>query len=91
VTKLSPPTGSSSEGAHGQRTHDPPGIILCAEASRQRIEVLQLAGRGIHIGKYLTALPPRKLLEQRLRQAVELARARFGTTPQGRKRGALQC
>jgi predicted nuclease of restriction endonuclease-like (RecB) superfamily len=57
---------------------DPLGIILCADASRQRIEVLELAGRGIHIGKYLTQLPPRKLLEQRLKQAVELARARFG-------------
>ena len=59
---------------------DPLGIILCADASRQRIEVLELAGRGIHIGKYLTQLPPRKLLEQRLRQAVELARARFAPT-----------
>jgi predicted nuclease of restriction endonuclease-like (RecB) superfamily len=56
---------------------EPLGIILCAEASGQRIEVLELEGRGIHIGKYLTALPPRKLLQQRLKQAVELARAKF--------------
>ena len=56
------------------------GIILCADASTQRIEVLELAGRGIHIGKYLTALPPRKLLEKRLKQAVAMARARFAPT-----------
>ncbi len=59
---------------------DPLGIILCADASTQRIEVLELAGRGIHIGKYLTQLPPRKLLEKRLKQAVEMARARFAPT-----------
>ena len=58
---------------------DPLGIILCADASTQRIEVLELAGRGIHIGKYLTELPPRKLLQKRLKEAVEHARARFGT------------
>ena len=57
---------------------DPLGIILCADASTQRIEVLELAGRGIHIGKYLTELPPRKLLQKRLKEAVEHARSTFG-------------
>jgi hypothetical protein len=51
---------------------------LRIEASKLRIEVLELAGRGIHISKYLTQLPPRKLLEKRLKEAVEIARVRFG-------------
>ena len=39
-----------------------------------RVEVLELEPRGIHVAEYLTELPPRELLEQRLHEAVIRAR-----------------
>lgn len=48
----------------------PIGIILCAGTKRDTVEVLELEPRGIHVAEYLTELPPRKVLEQRLREAV---------------------
>lgn len=48
----------------------PLGLILCAGAKRETIEVLELAPRGIHVAEYLTELPPREVLEQRLHEAV---------------------
>lgn len=55
----------------------PLGLILCAEKSDERIEMLELAERGIRVGEYLTELPPKKILEQKLHDAVRLARARL--------------
>jgi hypothetical protein len=53
---------------------EPPlGLILCAGKSTERIEVFELATRGIRVAEYLTALPPKNLLEQKLHQAVQLA------------------
>jgi predicted nuclease of restriction endonuclease-like (RecB) superfamily len=54
---------------------EPLGLILCAEKSDERIEVLELEKRGIRVAEYLTELPPRKILEQKLHDAVRLARA----------------
>lgn len=75
----------------------PIGIILCAGKKRETVEVLELEPRGIHVAEYLTELPPRKLLEQRLRDAVLRARLRLqgrqgdaagaGTPDARRKRG----
>jgi len=56
---------------------NPIGLILCAEKSDERIEVLELESRGIRIAEYLTELPPRNILERKLHEAVRLARARF--------------
>jgi predicted nuclease of restriction endonuclease-like (RecB) superfamily len=56
---------------------EPLGLILCAEKSDERIEVLELEKRGIRVAEYLTELPPRKVLEQKLHEAVRLARARL--------------
>ncbi|MFN0129917.1 MAG: PDDEXK nuclease domain-containing protein [Verrucomicrobiales bacterium] len=57
---------------------EPLGLILCAEKSDERIEVFELATRGIRVAEYLTALPPKHLLEEKLHHAVELARQRIG-------------
>ncbi len=62
----------------------PIGIILCAGKKRETVEVLELEPRGIHVAEYLTELPPRKLLEKRLRDAVLRARLRL----QGRQEDA---
>lgn len=58
--------------------NEPLGLILCAEKSDERIELFELAKRGIRVGEYLTELPPKKQLAQRLHDAVQLARARLG-------------
>jgi hypothetical protein len=56
---------------------EPIGLILCAEKSDERVELLELEARGIRVAEYLTELPPRKLLIQKLHNAVRLARARL--------------
>jgi len=55
----------------------PLGIILCAGKKSELIELLELKQSGIHVAQYLIGLPPRELLEKKLHQAVETARARF--------------
>ena len=52
----------------------PLGLILCAEGSRETIELLQLRATGIHVAEYLTELPPKELLERKLQQAIQQAR-----------------
>lgn len=56
---------------------EPLGLILCAEKSDERIELFELAKRGIRVGEYLTELPPKKMLEQKLHDAVRLAQAQL--------------
>jgi predicted nuclease of restriction endonuclease-like (RecB) superfamily len=59
----------------------PLGIILCAGKKRETVEYLDLDARGIHVAEYLTELPPRKVLEERLHRAIEAARNRLALTP----------
>jgi len=53
----------------------PIGLILCASKSEEHIKLLQLDKSGIRVAAYLTELPPRKLLEKKLHEAIVLARA----------------
>jgi len=55
----------------------PLGIILCSGKKREQIELLELDKTGIHVAEYLTGLPPRQLLEQKLHEAVALSKARM--------------
>ncbi|MGO4808193.1 YhcG family protein [Cupriavidus sp. 2MCAB6] len=55
----------------------PLGIILCTGKKREHIELLELDQTGIHVAEYLTELPPRQLLEQKLHEAVALSKARL--------------
>lgn len=55
----------------------PIGLILCAGTKRETVEVLELAPRGILVAEYLTELPPREVLEQRLHEAVVRTRLRL--------------
>jgi predicted nuclease of restriction endonuclease-like (RecB) superfamily len=43
------------------------------------VELLELGKSGIHVAEYLTELPPRKLLEQKLLSAIQTARLRLET------------
>lgn len=53
----------------------PLGIILCAGKKTEQIELLELDQSGIHVAEYLTALPPREVLQQKLHAAIERSRA----------------
>jgi predicted nuclease of restriction endonuclease-like (RecB) superfamily len=55
----------------------PLGIILCAGKKRETVEYLDLDTRGIHVAEYLTELPPRVVLEDRLHRAIKAARERL--------------
>ena len=52
----------------------PIGLILCASADAEQVELLQLDAKSIRVSEYLTDLPPMKLLQTRLHQAIEHAR-----------------
>ena len=61
-----------------QISEEPPlGIILCAGKKRETVEYLDLDTRGIHVAEYLTELPRREILQERLRRAIEAARSRL--------------
>jgi predicted nuclease of restriction endonuclease-like (RecB) superfamily len=55
----------------------PLGIILCAGKKQEQIELLELGAAGIHVAEYLTALPPKAMLQQRLHQAITNARKKL--------------
>lgn len=55
----------------------PLGIILCAGKKQEQIELLELDRSGIHVAEYLTVLPPKEILQNRLHQAIEAARHRL--------------
>jgi hypothetical protein len=55
----------------------PLGIILCTGKTKEQIELLELDQTGIHVAEYLTGLPPRQLLEQKLHEAITLSKARL--------------
>ena len=55
----------------------PLGIILCAGKRQEHVELLELERNGIHVASYLTKLIPKKRLEQKLHEAVCMARARL--------------
>jgi len=51
----------------------PIGLILCAEKDEEQIELLRIDDGEIRVAEYFTALPPREILEEKLRQAIQLA------------------
>jgi predicted nuclease of restriction endonuclease-like (RecB) superfamily len=55
----------------------PIGLILCAESSREQVELLEMHKDGITVAEYWTELPPKAELEQRLHQALIEARERL--------------
>jgi predicted nuclease of restriction endonuclease-like (RecB) superfamily len=57
-----------------QEEASPLGIILCTGKKSEQIELLELDKSGIHVAEYLTTLPPRAVLVERLHQATQRAR-----------------
>jgi predicted nuclease of restriction endonuclease-like (RecB) superfamily len=61
-----------------QPGEEPPlGLILCADKTEEHVELLQLDRSGIRVAQYLAELPPQKLLEKKLHDAILLARERL--------------
>ncbi|MDD2767821.1 MAG: PDDEXK nuclease domain-containing protein [Methylococcus sp.] len=55
----------------------PLGIILCGGKKKEQIELLELDAGGIHVAEYLTALPPKDVLQAKLHEAIVRSRARL--------------
>lgn len=55
----------------------PLGIILCADKDHEDIEYLEMNKSGIHVAEYITQLPPKDILEQKLHKAIKVARESY--------------
>lgn len=55
----------------------PLGIIFCTSKKHEQIELLDLESSDIHVAEYMTVLPPKEILEQRLHLAMERAKQRL--------------
>jgi len=63
------------EKQEGEET--PIGLILCAEASKEQIELLEMQKDGIMVAEYWTDLPPKEIFEAKLHEALIEARERL--------------
>lgn len=55
----------------------PIGLLLCAEGNYEQIELLQLDKSGIRVAEYITELPPKELLQDKLHKLIEIERKRL--------------
>jgi len=55
----------------------PIGLILCSDAEQELIELLMLNEKSIKVARYLTELPSKKLLQEKLHTAIEIAKKRL--------------
>lgn len=63
----------------------PVGLLLCAEGNKEQVELLQLDKAGIKIAEYLTELPSKKILQEKLHQAIEISKQQIDNNEQNRK------
>ena len=61
----------------------PIGLVLCTGSSAGHVELLELGSSSIRIAEYLTELPPREVLKQKLKSAVAIARERLASRGKG--------
>lgn len=57
--------------------NQPVGLILCAESSREQVELLEMHKDGIVVAEYWTELPPKKILEQKIHALLLEVRERL--------------
>lgn len=57
--------------------NSPIGLLLCAETSREQIDLLEMYKDGIMVAEYWTELPAKKELGKRLHMALIQAKERF--------------
>ena len=53
------------------------GLILCAETSKEQVELLEMHKDGIMVAEYWTDLPPKKELEKKLHLLLVQAKERL--------------
>lgn len=63
------------EMVEGENT--PIGLILCTGKNSEHIELLELDRSNIRVSEYMTELPPKKLLEEKLHRILEQERKRI--------------
>jgi predicted nuclease of restriction endonuclease-like (RecB) superfamily len=63
------------EKQEGENT--PIGLILCAESSREQIELLEMHKDGIMVAEYWTDLPPKKQFEEKIHLLLTEAKERI--------------
>ena len=49
-------------------------MILCLGKSDETVELLELDSSGIHVGQFLTQLPPKEVFKEKLHAAALRAR-----------------
>jgi predicted nuclease of restriction endonuclease-like (RecB) superfamily len=57
--------------------NSPIGLILCSGKNEEHIELMQLEKSNIKVADYLTILPPKKLLQEKLHKAIEIAHLNY--------------
>lgn len=60
------------ETIEGENT--PIGLILCAGKNEEHVDLLQLDRSNIRVADYLTILPPKKILLEKLHKAIAIAK-----------------
>ncbi|MFH6988481.1 YhcG family protein [Flavobacterium collinsii] len=63
------------EKQEGEKT--PIGLILCAESSREQIELLEMHKDGIIVAEYWTDLPPKKQFEEKIHSLLTEAKEKI--------------
>ena len=63
------------EKQEGEET--PIGLILCAESSREQIELLEMHKDGIIVAEYWTDLPPKKQFEEKIHSLLTEAKEKI--------------
>ena len=56
--------------------NEPIGLILCSEAGREEVELLEMDKDGILVAEYWTTLPPKAEFEQKIHMILEETRER---------------
>ena len=74
---MSPHWGDFSKNEMVDGENSPIGLILCTGKNEEHIELLQLERSNIKVAEYLTLLPPKEVLEEKLQKAIAIARNRI--------------
>ena len=69
----------------------PIGLILCATASREKIEMLELDKSGIVVAEYWTAMPPKADFERKIREILAQAKERLARRKLLSDGNAVEC
>ncbi len=70
--------------AHERKPNEntPIGLILCATANRNTVKMLEMDKAGIVVAEYWTTLPPKAVLEEKIRSILAEAQERLARRKQ---------